>query len=56
MLSQGKMNEHLFIKVIVYLLFSFPKKKKISAKQDIASTEISYQKSLSTEGFLLEEK
>ena len=37
------------------ILFS-KKKKKISAKQDIASTEISYQKSLSTEGFLLEEK
>ena len=41
-----------------YCVFAilFSKKKKISTKQDIASTEISYQKSLSTEGFLLEEK
>ena len=38
MLNAGKMNEHLFIKVTVYLLFSF-RKKKISKKQDIASTK-----------------
>ena len=37
MLNAGKMNEHLFIKVTVYLLFS--KRKKISKKQDIASTK-----------------
>ena len=41
MLNAGKMNEHLFIKVTVYLPFSF--RKKISTKQDNASTEISYQ-------------
>ena len=41
MLNAGKMNEHLFIKVTVHLPISF--EKKILTKQDIASTEISYQ-------------
>ena len=35
------MNEYLFIKVTMCLPFSF--RKKISTKQDTASTEISYQ-------------
>jgi len=39
-LNAGKMDENLF-KVTVYLPFSF--RKKLSAKQDIGSTEISYQ-------------
>ena len=41
MLNAGKMNEHLFIVVAGYLPFSF--RKKISTKQDITSSEISYQ-------------
>ena len=41
-----------------YCVFAFPfsKKKNLKKARYIASTEISYQKSLSTEGFLLEEK
>ena len=41
MLNASKMNEHLFLKVTVYLPFSF--QNKISTKQVIASTESSYQ-------------
>ena len=41
MLNAGGISEHLFIKVTVYLPFSFS--KKLSRKQDIAFTEISYQ-------------
>ena len=41
MLNAGKMNEHLFITVTVYLPFSFRKKKKKDSQQ--ASTKISYQ-------------
>ena len=37
---RGKIKEHLFIKVTVYLPFSL---RKNSTKQDIASTEISHQ-------------
>ena len=44
----------LFIKVAEYLPFPF-RKKKISTKQDIISTEISYQ-FLRTEGSRLEVK
>ena len=43
----------LFIKVAKYLPFSF--RKKISTKQDITSTEISYQ-FLRTEGSRVEGK
>ena len=39
-LNAGHIKEHLFIKVTVYFPFSF---KKISTKQDIASTEIFYR-------------
>ena len=41
MLNAGKMNEHLFFKVTVYLPLSF--QNIISTKQVIASTESSYQ-------------
>ena len=38
---RGKIKLHLFIKVTVYLPFSF--RKKILTKHDITSMEISYQ-------------